>query len=402
MAIRKINNTVFEVGAIDWDRALFDELVHLPDGTSYNAYIVKGSEKTALIDSVDPEKTSTLLDNLKSLKLEKLDYVIANHAEQDHSGAIPAVLKMFPEAKVVTNLKCKNMLIDHLHIDEKKFITVKDKDTLSLGDKNFEFRLTPWVHWPETMITYLKEDKIFFTCDFFGAHRAASNLYVTSEPKVYFGAKRYYAEIMMPFRKQIEKHLEMLKEYDIDFIAPSHGPVHNKPKFIIDAYTDWVSPGVKNKVLIPYVSMHGSTKIMVEKLTDALIDKGIAVKPFNLTVADLGEFAMELVDAATVIFGTPFVLTGAHPAVVYAAYFTGALKPKIKNVGILTSFGWGGKTLEQLKSLLGGIKVDYFEPIQVKGMPREKDIEALNNLANLISKKHKNLEMSKGLSFDRI
>jgi len=401
MAIRKINNRVFEVGAIDWDRELFDELVHLPDGTSYNAYIVKGSEKTALIDTVDPEKEYELVENLEKLNLKTLDYVIANHAEQDHSGTIPTILKMFPEAKVVTNQKCKNMLIDHLHIEEDKFIIIKDKDVVSLGDKTLEFRLTPWVHWPETMITYLQEDKIFFTCDFFGAHRAASNLYVTSEPKVYFGAKRYYAEIMMPFRKHIEKHLKMLEDYEIDYIAPSHGPVYDKPKFIIDAYKDWVSPGVKNKVLIPYVSMHGSTKIMVEKLTGLLIEKGISVKPFNLTTADMGEFAMELVDTATVIFGTPFVLTGAHPTVVYAAYFTGALRPKIKNIGILTSFGWGGKTLEQLKSLLGGVKVDYFEPIQIKGMPREKDMEDIEKLADFIAEKHKNLEMSKGLSFDR-
>ncbi len=401
MAVRKINNRVFEVGAIDWDRELFDELVHLPDGTSYNAYIVKGSEKTVLIDTVDPEKEYVLIENLKSLKLKKIDYLVANHAEQDHSGTIPTILKLHPETKVVTNEKCKNMLIDHLHIDEGRFLVIKDKDTLSLGDITLEFRLTPWVHWPETMITYLREDKIFFTCDFFGAHRAASNLYVTSEPKVYFGAKRYYAEIMMPFRKQIEKHLKMLEDYEIEYIAPSHGPVYDKPKFIIDAYKDWVSPGVKNKVLIPYISMHGSTKIMVEKLTDALIEKGIAVKPFNLTVADMGEFAMELVDAATVIFGTPFVLTGAHPSVVYAAYFTGALKPKIKNVGIITSYGWGGKAMEQTKSLLGNLKVDYFEPVQVKGMPRKNDIEEINKLAKEIAKKHENLEMSKGLHFDR-
>ena len=360
MAVRKLNDSVFEVGAIDWDRKLFDELVHLPDGTSYNAYIVKGSEKTVLIDTVDPTKDDVLIRNLKSLNIKKIDYIISNHAEQDHSGAIPLILKLYPGSKVITNKKCKNMLVDHLDIDDDKFIVINDKDTFSLGDKTLEFRLTPWVHWPETMITYLQEDKMFFTCDFFGAHRAASNLYVSSEPKVYFGAKRYYAEIMMPFRKQIEKHLNMISEYEVDYICPSHGPVYDKPKFIIDAYKDWVSPGVRNKVLIPYVSMHGSTKIMVEHLTDLLMEKEIAVKPFNLTTSDLGEFAMELVDAATVVFGSPIVLTGAHPLIVYAAYFTGALRPKIKNTGILTSFGWGGKALEQIKSLIGPLKIEIF------------------------------------------
>jgi len=400
MAVRKLNDKVFEVGAIDWDRKLFDELVHLPDGTSYNAYIIKGSEKTVLIDTVDPTKEDVLIKNLKSLEIDKIDYIVSNHAEQDHSGAIPLILELYPDAKVITNKKCKNMLVDHLEINDEKFIIINDKDTVSLGDKTLEFRLTPWVHWPETMITYLQEDKMFFTCDFFGAHRAASNLYVSSEPKVYFGAKRYYAEIMMPFRKQIEKHLQMIGEYDVEFICPSHGPVYDKPKFIIDAYKDWVAPGVRNKVLIPYVSMHGSTKLMVEHLTDLLMEKGIAVKPFNLTTSDLGEFAMELVDAATVVFGSPVVLTGAHPLIVYAAYFTGALRPKIKNTGILTSFGWGGKALEQIKSLIGPLKIEYFDPVQVKGKPGDDDINAITELAEKIVEKHKNLEMGKGLYFD--
>lgn len=170
--MRQINRDVFEVGAIDWDRRLFDELIPLPDGTSYNAYIVKGSEKIALIDTVDPPKTETLITNLAEAGVEKIDYLISHHAEQDHSGSIPYVLEIYPDAKVVTNEKCKNMLIDLLNIDGQRFIVIEDGRELSLGNKTIKFIFTPWVHWPETISTYLKEDKILFSCDFFGSHLA--------------------------------------------------------------------------------------------------------------------------------------------------------------------------------------------------------------------------------------
>jgi flavorubredoxin len=155
MAVRKLVPNVHSVGAIDWGRKIFDELIPLPDGTSYNAYIVKGSEKTALIDTVDPEKEMELLVNLHELGIEKIDYIITNHAEQDHSGAIPLILEHFPEAVVVTNQKCKSFEIDHLYIHDSNFKVIHDGDTLSLGDKTLKFIMTPWVHWPETMVTYL-------------------------------------------------------------------------------------------------------------------------------------------------------------------------------------------------------------------------------------------------------
>lgn len=393
MAVRKLKDRIFEVGAIDWDRELFDELVHLPDGTSYNAYLVQGSEKTALIDTVDPDKGQVLIQNLKTVRPERIDYLISNHAEQDHSGCIPTILELHPETMVVTNAKCKAMLMDHLHVPEDRFIVVKDRETLSLGDKTLEFILTPWVHWPETMVTYLREDKILFPCDFFGAHRAASNLFVTKESKVYYGAKRYYAEIMMPFRTIIQKHLKTLENYDIEIIAPSHGPVYDRPAFIMDAYRDWVSDEVKNKVLIPFVSMHGSTRAMVDYLAGALMDRDIQVKLFNLVKADMGEYAMDVVDAATVVFATPFVLVGAHPSVVYAAYFTGALRAKVKHVGIMASYGWGGKVVEQINSLIQPVKAEHFEPVLCKGLPREENFRKVNALADTIMERHRSLNI---------
>ncbi len=248
MKNRQLRPNVYSVGAIDWDVRLFDRLIPLPDGTSYNSYLVLGSEKTVLIDTVDPAKTGVLLNNLVKVGVDKLDYIVSNHGEQDHSGSLSDVLLMYPDSKIVTNSKCKQMLIDLLDVEEGKFVTVDDGQELSLGDKTLRFVYTPWVHWPETMSTYVPEDKILFSCDFFGAHLATSSLFVDDEASVYEAAKRYYAEIMMPFRKQINNNLKKLSDLPIEFIAPSHGPVHNRPSFIIDAYKDWSSDTVKTKL----------------------------------------------------------------------------------------------------------------------------------------------------------
>ena len=377
------------VGAIDWDRRLFDALIPTPDGTSYNAYLVRGSEKTALIDTVDPAMDLVLINNLDQLKVEQLDYIICNHAEQDHAGSIPVILELYPEARVVCTPKCKGMLMDLLHLDESVFITVNDKDTLSLGNRTFEFIHAPWVHWPETMVSYLREDNILFSCDFFGSHMAQSALYVQDEGQIYEAAKRYFGEIMMPFRTTIQKNLERLKDYKIDIIAPSHGPVYAKPEFILDAYKSWVYAEPKNVVLLPYVSMHGSTGEMVNYLVEALIERGVNVKQFDLTVADPGKIAIALVDAATLVLGTCTVLGGAHPLAANAAFLVNALRPNLKFASIIGSFGWGGRTIEQITGMLTNLKLEIIEPVYIKGSPKEEDFESLDKLADAIAHKHR-------------
>ncbi len=388
----EIAERVFAVGVPHWDRRLFDELIPLPEGTSYNAYIVEGTKGTVLIDTVEPDVVDEFFDNLERLGIEKIDYVIANHAEQDHSGAIPLILEEFPEAKVVTNAKAKQFLIDLLQLEEDDFIVIKDGDTFSVGDKTFEFIFTPWVHWPETMSTYLREDKILFSCDFFGSHRATSQFFVSDEGKVLEEAKRYYAEIMMPFRKHIKKNIAKVEQKEIKYIAPSHGPIYQRPELIINAYKEWISDKVENKVLIPYTSMHGSTDVMVKFLVTELMARGIKVIPFNLTKTDIGQFAIELVDAATVIFASPMVLGGAHPQVVYAAYLTNALRPTIQNVGIIGSYGWGGKMVDQIQGLLANVKANYLEPVLIKGLPKEDDYDKLIDLADQIYQLHAQLK----------
>lgn len=388
MVSREIIHGVHWVGAIDFDRRIFDELIPLPNGTSYNSYLVRGSEKTALIDTVDPTKEFELISNLVKLNVDRIDYVIVNHAEQDHSGSLPMILEFFPDAEVVTNEKCKDLLIALLHLPVNRFRVIKDKDTLSLGDRTLEFFITPWTHWPETQITYLREDKILFPCDLFGSHTATSDLYVVDEAEIYRSAKRYYAEIMMPFRNSIKGYVEMVKTLPLDLIAPSHGPLYRHPQFILDAYADWVSDDVKNEVVIVYVSMHGSTQKMVEHLTDTLIARGICVKPFNLPRTDIGELAMALVDTATVVIATPTVLFGPHPQIVYATYLANLLKPKVRFASVIGSYGWGGKAVEMVVKMLDHIKVELIEPVMVNGLPDETTLRALERLADDILKKH--------------
>ena len=391
--MKQLKPNIYAVGAIDWDRRLFDELIPLPDGTSYNAYLIKGSEKTALLDTVDPTKAEVLIDNLTKTGTDKIDYVIAHHAEQDHSGAIPDVVQFYPDAKVVTNPKCKEMLIALLHISGDKFITVDDGQTLSLGDKALRFIYIPWVHWPETLGTYLEEDRIFFPCDFFGSHLATSSLFVDDEAVVYEAAKRYYAEIMMPFRGPIKKNLEKIEDLPLDIIASSHGPVYDKPQFIIEAYKDWVSDRVKNEVVLPYISMHGSTRKMVEYFVEALIERGITVRQFNLAVTDIGRLAIALVDAATIVLGSPTVLSGPHPVVAYAAILTNALRPKTKFASIIGSYGWGGRMVEQIKGLISNLKVELLEPVVTKGYPKDGDFAALDRLADEILTRHRQIKI---------
>jgi flavorubredoxin len=388
MKPRIICDAVHLLGSVDWDRRLFDALIPLPDGTSYNAYFVQGSEKNALLDTVDPAHWRTL-----SLQLDQLpapDYLVIHHVEQDHSGSTPMLLERFPELTIVCNEKAKGMLIDHLHVDDARFHIVADGDELGLGDKTLKFVFTPWVHWPETMSTWLAEDRILFSCDFFGSHYATSDVFADKH-EVYDDAKRYYAEIMMPFGAQVLKNIEKVTQYPIAIIGPSHGPVYDDPGFIIEAYRDWAGGEPQNIVCLPYVTMHDSTRLMVDHLTAALTDRGVAVERFDLTTLDAGELASSLVHAGTIVLGTPTVLTGPHPLAAYAAFLANALRPRAKFATVIGSYGWAGKTVETLVGMMPKLKIELLDPVLAKGMPRDADYAALDALADTIAEKHKDL-----------
>ena len=388
MKPRQIAPRVHLVGVVDWDRRLFDALIPLPDGTSYNAYFVQGSEKNALLDTVDPAHWETLSRQLDELPAP--DYLVIQHVEQDHSGSTPMLLERFPELTIVCNEKARGLLIDHLHVEEARFHIVSDGDTLSLGDKTFTFLSTPWVHWPETMCTWLEEDGILFSCDFFGSHYATSDVFADRH-EVYDGAKRYYAEIMMPFGVQVTKNIEKVTRYPIAFICPSHGPVYDEPTFIVAAYRDWAGGDPQNIVCMPYVSMHDSTRMMVDHLTSALTDRGVSVERFDLTTLDAGELASSLVHAGTIVLGTSTILAGPHPLAANAAFLANALRPQAKFATVIGSYGWGGKTVETLVGMMPKLKVELLEPVLAKGRPRAADYAALDALADTIVVKHQGL-----------
>lgn len=382
MIVRELKPNVYSLSAIDWDRKRFDELVPLPEGTSYNAYLVVGSDKTALIDTVHPSMRDDLIKALKGMGLARLDYIVSNHAEPDHSGSIPALLAEFPEARVLANVKCRSLLKASLDLPAEALTLIQDEQVLSLGDKSLRFMWVPWVHWPDTTITYLAEDRIAFSCDFLGAHLATSDLYASDEARVERAALTYYAEIMMPYRPNVNKHLKRLAGLDIALIAPSHGPVHARPDFILSLYRRWASDETRPQVVIPYLSMYESTAAMVAYLVDRLMEKGLAVQPFNVVDLDSGRFASALVEASTIVFASPTVLDGPHPAMAYAAYLANALRPKTKYAAIIGSYGWGAGMPESLSALLPNLKVAWLAPVNSAGTPKADDFAALDRLAD--------------------
>ena len=393
MKFHEIKNNVYYCGLNDRDRRIFDELIPLEHGTTYNSYLVKGSEKTAIIDTMYPPKSEEYLKNLDENNITHVDYIIANHGEQDHTGTIPKLLEKYPEAVVVTNAICKGNIMEMLLVPEEKIQVVKHNDELSLGDKTFKFILAPGVHWPDTMFTHIVEDNLLCTCDFLGAHYTFEDMFSPDTCAVAHSAKRYYAEIMMPFRNLCKKYTKLIQDLKPDMILPSHGPIYRNPDFILDLYADWTADEGKNLVLMPYVSMYNSTEEMIEYISDKLIEKGIKTQIFDIVTGDLGDLATGLVDATTLVMGSSMVLGGPHPMAVNAAYLASILKPKTKIATFVGSYGWGGNLFGKLEEMLASLKVETIEPVMVKGKPKKDDFAKLDALVEEIYNKHKSLNL---------
>ena len=382
-----LEKNIYFCGEKHPERSIFDQLIPLPQGTTYNSYLVIGSEKTALIDTMYPPLIDRLMKTLEANHVESIDYIVANHGEQDHSGALPTLLEKFPNAVIVTNPKCKELLMAEHHIAEEKFQVISDRETLSLGDKTLEFYFTPWVHWPDTMFTLVKEDKVLFTCDFLGAHHTDGELFADYSKELETSAKRYYAEIMMPYRTFCKKYVALIDEIAPKTICPSHGPIYKDPKFIMDLYRKWVSDEVEKKVVIPYVSMYNSSYEMAKRLNDRLQKAGIETVLADLVHTDEGEVAMELVDAGAVVLACSMVLAGPHPKAVYVAYLINLIKPKMKYFSILGSYGWGGRLTETIDSLIPMVKAEKLDYIVVKGKPTSDDLDKVDKLADELIEK---------------
>lgn len=391
MKFQEIKNNIFYCGLNDADRVFFDELIPLDHGTSYNSYLIIGSEKTAIIDTMYPPKTEEYIKNLEKNNVTKIDYIIANHGEQDHSGSIPALLEKYPNAIVITNPTCKKNLISMLNVPEEKIQTIATNEELSLGDKTLRFIFAPNVHWPDTMFTYVVEDNILFTCDFLGSHYTFDDVFAVPSDELVKSAKKYYAEIMMPFRVMCKKYTQMIKNMNVDMILPSHGPVYKDPNYILDLYTDWSSDLGKNLVLLPYVSMYGATEEMIDYLSKELNKHGIETLKHDMVNDNLGNLAMALVDGTTIVMGTSMVVAGPHPASVNVAYIASILKPKAKFASFVGSYGWGGKLFDILGEVLGKLRLEIIEPVQIVGRLKQDDYTKLDNMIKAIVEKHKSL-----------
>ncbi len=391
MAYQKIKDGILYAGMNDEDRLIFDELIPLDHGTSYNSYIVIGSEKTAVIDTMYPKFTKEYLKSFDENGITKVDYIIANHGEQDHSGSIPAMLEKFPEAIVVTNQVCANNLKEMLLIPNEKIKVISNSEELSLGDKTLQFLIAPGVHWPDTMFTYIKEDNVICTCDFLGAHYIFDDVFAVPSDDLERSAKKYFAEIMMPFSFVCRKYVSQVRALNVDMILPSHGPVHKNPNYILDLYEDWAGEKGKNLVLLPYVSMYRSTEEMIDYLSNKLAEKGIPSIKYDMVDGNLGDFAIALVDGTTIILGTSMVLAGPHPAAFNTVYLASLLKPKAKIASFIGSYGWGGNLFGKMSEMLAPLKLEVIEPVLVKGKAKKEDYTKLDNMAQEIYTKHKEL-----------
>ncbi len=393
MPVMNICENVLQVGANDPDRVLFDSLMPTPHGTTYNAYLVIGKEKTALIDAVDPAKKSTLLRNLKETGIKKIDYLINLHTEQDHSGSNPDVLRRFPMAQIVGSAKIQEMLHTHLHIEPEKVKVVEEGDSLDLGGRTLKFTMIPFAHWPDNMMVHLVEENILFSSDLFGSHFSTDKAFSTASSEQRYTAKTYYAEIMMPFSQKIASYTKRVREMGPRMIAPAHGPVWYDPDMILRRYERWTSKGVKKMVTIPYISMHDSTRVMVERLAIKLSQKGLSIicrdlghELDSLTV-ETGHFITDLVDAAAMVFATPTVLTGPHPNIAYAAMIANAIRPQTRFMGVVGSYGWSSQAVKTLDLLTPNLKAQRLEPVQAKGLPTEDDLKRLDVFADDLADK---------------
>ena len=388
MQFKEIKNNIFYCGLNDCDRVIFDELVPLEHGTSYNSYLIKGSEKTAIIDTMYPPLTEIYLKNLDENGIEKIDYIIENHGEQDHSGSIPALLEKYPDAQVITNAKVAENIKSMVNVPENKIQIIENNQEISLGDKTLQFIIAPGVHWPDTMFTFIKEDNIICTCDFLGAHYTFDNVFAEPSTELERAAKRYYAEIMMPFRMMCKKYTQMIKSLNVDMILPSHGPIYKNPDWILNLYTDWTSDEVKKLVVLPYVSMYKSTQEMIDYLAQKLQNNGFEAYKFDIIRGDIGELAMKLVDACAIVIGTSMVLANAHPAAINIAYLASILRPKTKYAALIGSYGWGGNLFGMISDILKPLKLEFVaEPLLVKGKPKNCDFEKLDEIAKNLSEK---------------
>ena len=381
------------VGVIDWNLRDFHGYM-TRRGTTYNAYLIQ-DEKTALVDTVKHMFSSELLRNIcEIVDPAKIDYIIVNHVEMDHSSSLPVIAKYAKNATVIASQRGKDAIIEHYGADFN-IQTVKTGDELKLGKRTLSFVEAPMLHWPDSMFTYVVEDKILMPNDAFGQHLATSERFddEVDEHVLMEEAKTYYANILMPLAPLITRKIQEVVQMGIPIamIAPSHGIIwRSDPVKIIKAYSDWSAGGSKNKVVIVYDTMWGSTDKMARAIAEGAASQGADVKLLKLRAADLTEAMTEILDAKAVIVGSPTLNNGIFPTLgSFLTYATG-LKPKGKLWGFFGSYGWGGGAVRGMTEMAqkAGFQI-HESSLEVKYIPEQEDLKKCFELGQQIAAKIK-------------
>lgn len=380
-----IGKDIYWVGAVDWNRRNFHGHTYsTPHGTTYNAYLIL-DEKVTLVDAVMRPFAKELIDNIAQIiPPDKIDYIIVNHVEIDHSGAIPEILKVAPQAKIFCTAKCKEGLFKH-YFGDWDFQIVKTGEKLKTGKKTLTFIEAPMIHWPDSMFTYLIEDEILLPNDAFGQHYASSERFddEVDEYVLMDEALKYYANILWPLSSIILKKLKDVKALNLPFkvIAPSHGIIWRKdPQKIIDAYTSWAANMTKPKAVVVYETMWGATEKMAEKIVEGLSDSGLVVRLFDITQNDRSEVIKEMLDAKGFILGSSTHDNDMLPSIAAFLELVKGFKAKNRIGGVFGSYGWAGGAVREIEELLKVSGVNIIQaPMAVKYVPDDKELETCYN-----------------------
>jgi flavorubredoxin len=375
----KISDNIWWVGAVDWNLRNFHGYV-TPRGSTYNAYLVI-DEKIALIDTVKAPFAQELIERISTvIPTKKIDYVIANHVEMDHSGSLKAIREAAPNAQFVSDKKAAEDIKRHFKSDWD-FKLVKTGDSISLGKRSLTFVEVPMVHWPDSMVTYCPDDKILFPNDAFGQHVASSERFDDEFPweEVRDEAAKYYANIVMPFDGPVKKALNAVSKLDIEMIAPSHGLIwRSNIEKIISSYSDWANNRTIKKCVVVYDTMWNSTEMMARSLEQGLADSGIQTRFCNLRTTEITDIMKEILDARAVAVGTPTLNNGMMPTVSAFLTYMKGLKPKGRLGFVFGSHGWAGGGSKTVEEVLRSAGFEIAMPtIECKYVPDESELHAI-------------------------
>ncbi len=377
----KILPDIYSVGVVDWGARTFHGHTYTTKrGTTYNAYLIL-DDKITLVDTVYGPFAGELIENItRIIPPQKIDYIVANHVETDHSGALPEILKFCPKAKVIGTQKCKEGLYRHYYADWD-FQVVKSGDKLKLGKRTFTFLETPMVHWPDSMFTYCPEEELLLSNDAFGQHYASSKRFddEVDQCALMDEAAKYYGNILWPLGSVIIKKIEEVQKLNIPIkmIAPSHGIIWRQdPEKIINAYVSWAKNETKPKIVVVYESMWGATEKMARKIVEGMTDTGIKVKLFDVAVSDRTEIIKEMLDAKGFIFGSSTHDNNMLPALGGFMEFFKGLKPKNRVAGVFGSYGWAGGAVKEIEDILKETGIELVQPgLSVKYVPDTAEIK---------------------------